>query len=116
MYLRLMEHAESIEQAGNLNIADFACRYLVVDDIWIPLGESLLIEKLSPLWNRTLDGFGNHDPGGRRAAQYRSPWDVVHAGRPWVEKLAKHPKTADELVAQVRVFLEKQEPQLGPCP
>ena len=27
----------SIEEASNLDIADFHCRYLIVDDIWIPL-------------------------------------------------------------------------------
>ncbi|MCG3132812.1 MAG: hypothetical protein FLDDKLPJ_03678 [Phycisphaerae bacterium] len=116
MYGRLREHAESIEQATNLNLADFACRYLIVDDIWIPLGESLLIEKFSPLWNRALDGFGNHDPGGRRATQYRSPWDVVHAGRPWAARLATHPRSAEELLSQVRSYLERTEQTLGPLP
>ncbi|KAB2958567.1 MAG: Eco29kI family restriction endonuclease [Candidatus Methylomirabilis oxygeniifera] len=116
MYMRLREHAESIEQAKNLNLGDFTCRYLVVDDIWIPLGESLLIEKFSPVWNRALDGFGNHDPGTRRATQYRSPWDVVHPGRPWVEKLAKHPKADTELLAAVREYLKETEKILGPCP
>jgi hypothetical protein len=28
-----------------------------VDDIWIPLGESLLIEMFSPLWNKVLDAM-----------------------------------------------------------
>ncbi len=43
LFNRLREHAESIEQAANLDLSDFRCRYLVVDDIWIPLGESLLV-------------------------------------------------------------------------
>jgi hypothetical protein len=50
LFRRLKEHAESIEAATNLELSDFACRFLVVDDIWIPLGESLLIAKFSPLW------------------------------------------------------------------
>ena len=29
--------------AENLDVDDFECRYLIVDDIWIPLGETLLI-------------------------------------------------------------------------
>ena len=29
----------------------FSCRYLVVDDIWIPLGESVAIQRFLPLWN-----------------------------------------------------------------
>ena len=63
LYRRLREHSESIDQAENLSLSDFKCRYLIVDDIWIPLGESLLISMFSPLWNQILDGFGNHDPG-----------------------------------------------------
>jgi hypothetical protein len=60
---RLSEHAESIKAVQNLEIADFYCRFLVVDDIWIPLAESMLIERFKPVWNRALEGFGNHDPG-----------------------------------------------------
>jgi hypothetical protein len=83
LYKRLSEHAKSIEQASNLNIDDFFCRYLVVDDIWIPLGESLLIETYRPLWNVVIDGFGNHDPGSGRYQQQKSPWDTIHPGRDW---------------------------------
>src|SRR5690242_18427672 len=69
LYQRLNEHSESIKQSQNLKLDDFRCRYLTVDDIWIPLGESLLIEMFSPLWNKVLDGFGNHDPGSGRYNQ-----------------------------------------------
>jgi hypothetical protein len=87
MYARLCQHASSIEQASNVKLGDFYCRYLVVEDIWIPLAESLLISMFSPVWNRKIDGFGNHDPGKGRANQQRSPWDVIHPGRTWAEKL-----------------------------
>ena len=87
LYKRLAEHAASIEQAHNIDIADFRCRFLVVDDIWIPLAESLLIEMYSPLWNRKIDGFGNHDPGKGRYNQQKSAWDLIHPGRPWADKL-----------------------------
>lgn len=66
LFRRLSEHAQSIAQVENLELSDFLCRYLVVDDIWIPLGESLLIERFVPVWNSTIDGFGNHDPGSGR--------------------------------------------------
>lgn len=94
---RLREHADSIRQARNLDLADFQCRFLVVDDIWIPLAESILIETFSPLWNKYLDGFGNHDPGSGRYHQKRSPWDELHPGRKWAERLAPCPKSAAEL-------------------
>lgn len=85
LYQRLREHAESVDQVG-LGRDHFLCRHLVVDDIWIPLGESLLIRRFRPVWNVLLDGFGNHDPGGRRVTGKISRWDTTHPGRPWVEK------------------------------
>ncbi|HEY4361783.1 MAG TPA: Eco29kI family restriction endonuclease [Bryobacteraceae bacterium] len=84
---RLEEHAESIKATENLKLADFFCRYLTVDDIWIPLGESLLIEMFSPVWNRVIDGFGNHDPGKGRHQGRIPAWDVIHPGRPWAKRL-----------------------------
>lgn len=94
LFKRLSEHASSIICAENLNLADFRCRFLVVDDIWIPLAESLLVEMYFPLWNQKIDGFGNHDPGKGRYNQQRSPWDVIHPGRPWAFRL--QPPSNDE--------------------
>ena len=85
---RLGQHARSIDEVANLDLKDFQVRYLMVDDIWIPLGENMLIEQFKPVWNRALDGFGNKDPGKRRATQYKSPWDVLHPGRKFADKLA----------------------------
>jgi len=105
LYKRLSEHRKSIEQAVNLNIEDFFVRYLVVDDIWIPLGESLLIEKTKPLWNIAIDGFGNHAPGSGRHNQQISAWDTLHPGRPWAQKLPKG-KTVEEILSLVDNFLK----------
>ena len=88
---RLGQHAASIREATNIDLADFQFRHLVVDDIWIPLGENMLVETFEPLWNRIIDGFGNKDPGNRRATQYKSPWDVLHPGRKFSQKLASGP-------------------------
>jgi hypothetical protein len=55
---RLRQHAATINEATNLELTDFHFRALIVDDIWIPLGENVLIEKFQPLWNRVIDGFG----------------------------------------------------------
>lgn len=97
LYQRLCEHAKSIAKTQNLKPADFYCRYLTVDDIWIPLGESLLIEMFSPLWNRILDGFGIHDPGKGRHKQKASSWDILHPGRSWTTKLKAGRSTKDIL-------------------
>jgi len=98
LYRRLCEHASSIQQTTNLALSDFRCRYLVVDDIWIPLGESLLIAMFVPLWNHHLDGFGNHDPGSGRYNQRRSAWDEMHPGRPWAAKLRPHLRSQVDIV------------------
>jgi hypothetical protein len=59
----------------------------VVDEVFIPLGETLLIAHFHPLWNLVVDGFGNNDPGGGRARGKKPLWDVIHPGRKWAEKL-----------------------------
>ena len=104
LYKRLNEHKKSIEAAENLDINDFYCRFLLVDDIWIPLGESLLIERTKPLWNIVVDGFGNHDPGSGRYNQQMSAWDTIHPGRNWANKLQKG-KTQEEIIIMINNFL-----------
>ncbi|MFD0893215.1 Eco29kI family restriction endonuclease [Luteolibacter ambystomatis] len=97
LFFRLEEHRKSIEQATNLDIGDFWCRFLVVDDIWIPLGESLLIQRFRPIWNSVVDGFGNHDPGSGRHAGKRPSWDTLHPGRVWADKCAPSKFTEAEI-------------------
>lgn len=105
LFKRLQEHLSSIEEADNLGTGDFHCRYFVVDDIWIPLGESLLIEKFSPLWNKVVDGFGNHDPGSGRHNQQKSLWDILHPGRKWAARLKENKKSRPAIIADVETFL-----------
>ena len=105
---RLRQHAGSISEAGNLELADFHYRSLVVDDIWIPLGENMMIEQFKPIWNLVIDGFGNKDPGKRRASQYRSPWDVLHQGRQFAEKLADGNTTAEMLTTRLKAYFAGQ--------
>jgi len=106
LYKRLKEHSESIRQASNIKLRDFQCRYLVVDDIWIPLGEALLIAKFSPVWNKIIDGFGNHDPGKGRYQQLRSRWDTLHPGRSWVHKCQKRGETVEQISSELSAYLE----------
>jgi hypothetical protein len=98
---RLQEHAGSIKNAlTTLNIDDFDCRYLVVEDIWIPLGESLLISKFAPVWNTTVTGFGNHQPGKGRDGTIRPRWDELHPGRKWAAKLQTNKDAPADVVAR----------------
>jgi hypothetical protein len=102
---QLKEHAESIEAVTNLKLKHFVCRFLVVDDIWIPPGESLLIAKFSPIWNTIIDGFGNHDSGSGRYQGMRPRWDVLHPGRGWAAKCHPRPEDEKQIVADVEQFL-----------
>ena len=101
---RLRQHAASVDQARNLDLNDFLFRFLVVDDIWIPLGENMLIENYKPVWNMIIDGFGNKDPGRRRATQHKSPWDVLHPGREFAEKLADSGQTPEDVIRKVEDY------------
>ncbi len=115
LFNRLDEHRESIARVqrhdpANLTVADFTAKFLIVDDIWIPLGESLLIATFKPLWNRVLDGFGNHDPGSGRYNGLRPLWDVLHPGREWAMKCRQRPESPLEIEQRVSSFLTEHEP------
>lgn len=103
LYKRLIEHAETIRQATNLESDHFRCRYLVVDEFWITLAESLLIETFRPLWNLVIDGFGNHDPGKGRYNSKRPYWDTLHPGRTWASRL----QPSDKTLAQLQELVQK---------
>lgn len=109
LFKRLAEHRESLRDA-KFNDTDFVCRYLALDDIWIGLGESLLIQAYSPLWNTLIEGFGNHDPGSGRKNMMRPAWDELHPGRAWAKRLkpAKIPRV--ELVLRVEDYLAALRP------
>ena len=114
LYDRLREHANSIRRAPDLNIDDFRCRYLVSDDIWIPLGEALLIERFHPLWNSLIDGFGIHDPGGGRSNQRRSTWDTLHPGRAFAERRPENQRSREEIMGLIRDHLAGKDVPLIP--
>ncbi|MGH7774240.1 MAG: Eco29kI family restriction endonuclease, partial [Candidatus Binatia bacterium] len=108
LFKRLKEHAKSIEQSENLNLADFTCRHLVTDDIWIPLAEALLIEKFKPVWNWIIDGFGIHDPGSGRYQQERSKWDTLHPGRPFAKRLRLNRHTSEQILSKLKAELHRK--------
>ncbi|MCF0093114.1 Eco29kI family restriction endonuclease [Micromonospora sp. MH99] len=119
LFNRLKEHAKSVQLAEvysdeqgqpGLHLADFLCRYLVADDIWVPLAEALLIAHYRPVWNVLIDGFGNHDPGKGRGGQARSSWDMLHPGRAWAAKRPATKKSAHDLRYEVGTHLAAVEP------
>ena len=76
---RLRNHAQSIDQAENLDLADFRCRYLIINDAHIALAESVLITAFRPPWNGM--GFGSKVVGKFRMEGAVSIWDSIHPGR-----------------------------------
>lgn len=104
LFSRISEHRESISAVNNLALGDFSVRYLAVDDIWIPLGEALLISMFNPVWNQLIDGFGNHDPGAGRYSGLRPLWDVLHPGRIWADKCKSRAETREEIGRRVIDF------------
>jgi hypothetical protein len=112
---RLKQHQRSVEAVDNLDAADFTCRYLVVDPLWIPLGESLLLGRFRPVWNVRVDGFGIHAPGGGRGQQRRSSWDTLHPGRAYAASLPPNDRTQDEIIRSVTEFLAAVDVQPEVC-
>lgn len=111
---RLKKHAVSINEVDNLDIADFHVRHLVIDDIWIPLGENMLIETFKPVWNQVIDGYGNNQPGRRRFGQAKSMWDTLHPGRKNWAKNPPSPLSVEFLAKRVGDFLAGR--QMDPLP
>jgi len=108
LYSRLREHTRNLQQAANLQIGVFRCRFVILrgveSDLIVPV-EAELIRQYQPLWNTIIDGFGNHDPGSGRYNQARSEWDVLHPGRPWAERLTGEPPHLEDVIEKVQQFL-----------
>ncbi|MGV8895046.1 MAG: Eco29kI family restriction endonuclease [Rhodoglobus sp.] len=105
---RLREHRKSIEASGNLSINDFSARWLVIEPVWIPLGENLMINRYAPVWNALIDGFGNHAPGAGRKAGRVPRWDVLHPGRGWSLDLAVREELADAVAQDAEEYLRQR--------
>jgi hypothetical protein len=106
LFRRILQHRDSLEAASNLSADDFSVRYLMVDDIWIPLGESLLISTFRPVWNQLVDGFGNHDPGAGRYGGLSPLWDLLHPGRAWAHKCKPRLERREDVELQIVAYLE----------
>lgn len=101
---RLKDHRKSIEAAINLNIEDFSARWLVMEDVWIALGESAMIRRHQPVWNARIDGFGNHAPGCGRAKGAGPQWDTLHPGRAWADVLPPAQKSRGTTTRCTKLF------------
>lgn len=102
---RLEIHANSIREASNLNIDHFQARYLVIEDVWISLGENMLIQQFRPVWNIVTAGFGNKAPGKGRQDQAMSLWDTLHPGRAHSRMLGPNKLGTDDITNRISKFL-----------
>ncbi|MDE2562556.1 MAG: Eco29kI family restriction endonuclease [Sphingomonadales bacterium] len=79
LYDRISDHAKSISEVGNLELGDFRCRYLVLNDAYIALAESVMIRLFRPPWNGM--SFGSKVVGKNRTGGTPGLWDALHPGR-----------------------------------
>ncbi len=102
---RLKEHAGSIEDASNLNLPDFWCRWIVPDDVWIGMTEQVLIDTHEPIWNLSIvREFGNHNQGKSRIGQERSRWDTLHPGRAWAALQRDNRASAERIREEIAEY------------
>ncbi|NEO71339.1 Eco29kI family restriction endonuclease [Moorena sp. SIO3H5] len=106
---RLRQHSRSITLGEGLELSDFFCRFIILEDKesdLIGTVEAALIRKYQPIWNTLIDGFGNHDPGKGRYEQAKSDWDVCHPGRAWADKCQGIHSDKNQLYKSIEEFLE----------
>lgn len=105
LFGRLRQHAATIDQAANLHLDDFCCRWLLLSPVWIELTEQVLIALYQPIWNVVVDGFGIHAPGRGRQAQRRSRWDTLHPGRDFAILLPDREESAEAIAEAIAEHL-----------
>jgi len=104
LYSRLGQHSTNILKAPDFSLNDFSCRFVIFEDEgsdMIGTIEASLIKIHKPLWNSTVDGFGNHDPGKGRYQGAMPDWDVIHPGRPWAPKCLGRAKTREAILKNI---------------
>lgn len=109
LFNRLTKHRRSIAAASNLRVEHFWVRWLIIEPVWIPLTESILINRSAAAWNSLIDGFGSNDPGVERHTGKRSKWDTLHMGR-WYGELATERAdfSATELELEVETWIAQR--------
>lgn len=110
IYNQLLHHTKSLEDASNLAVSDFYYRYLIVDDIWIQLGISLLIAWLDPLWNKLIDGFDNNDLCLVSTPVLCPRWDLLHPGRPHADDWLLREESTAQIKHELSDYLRNSFP------
>ena len=105
LFSRLKNHADSIRNTKNLKVDKLWYRYLSLKDFFIPLCESLLIDRYTPIWNKVIDGFGNKVVGaGQENEQQKSMWSVSTRAHGAAAKTNKKYPTAAGVLDKLQQF------------
>jgi len=96
LFSRLADHRRMIKTVGQyavannlpnpLRVEDFTARRLVCATNAQLVAERHLIGTFKPIWNNEIGicwGISKHGDAATTRAHPRSPWDVMHPGRPW---------------------------------
>ncbi|NRD90045.1 hypothetical protein C8024_12095 [Sphingopyxis sp. BSNA05] len=105
LYDRINQHADSIDAVSCLDKSDFSCRYLVLNDAYIALAESVLISVFRPPWNGM--SFGSKVVGKNRMGGRPSLWDSLHPGR------AGRPAGSKSRAGDARRLIDQRVSELG---
>lgn len=108
IWKRLGHHAKSIQETEDdvFRLEDFQYRYLVLQDAYIHLAESVLIATFRPAWNGM--GLGSKVVGKNRMNGDPSLWDSLHfgrGGRPEGNE-ASAQKARDQIATSIRKLSE----------
>lgn len=112
LYRRLCDHSKNIQLAENIELSDFLCRFVILENgasNLIGTVEAALIRHYRPLWNCVIDGFGNHDPGRGRYNQEMSEWDLIHPGRSWAQKCVPSSKSKAGILEIIKRYFTDLE-------
>lgn len=118
---RLIEHASTIIQVENyadlpphlsrIHLSDFSYRRLVCATNAQLVAEKHLIRTFRPIWNsetKACWGMSKHGDSAKTRANKRSPWDVVHPGRPWaLDPRLTDSLTPTEIADRITVILDR---------
>ncbi len=87
-----------------LQIEDFLCRRLVCATNAQLVAERHLIGAFKPIWNKEVGicwGIGKHGDAATMRGNKRSPWDVLHPGRPLFMDKSLTDKMSPELITEM---------------
>lgn len=118
---RLSAHITTLTQAEDLDPCGFAVAVVPVEgnEAVAGLAEHLLIDELTPIWNRRwLSGFGSRRQGEAREAsgdgftRHRTWWSTLHPGRQWERAMPPRDRPAIMDATRAQLLVDSSRPTL----